>query len=338
VDGRSKSRLEHTLPRAVRIMFGEPFEPPERDEQAMFHAFTAGLRSAEMGRQVGSAIVNPDGDVLAVGANEVPAAGGGLYWSPDEPDGRDFADEPAIDSNTLWQRRISRELLVRMRQTDWLNPNRATALDEGEYDIDENQLDSFLKAVKPTRFSSLTEFGRAVHAEMDALTTAARTGVSIRGATVVSTTFPCHNCIRHLIAAGIVRVVYALPYAKSLARDLHHDAVEIEPETVGATSDKVTLEQYVGVAPSVYPQYFAFVQREGRKDSRGRAMRLPKHKAVPRVLESAGGFAFGGRLSRPPVSASSSCPSCATSNDSSRRAVLIYPDHHTRTTKHEKPR
>jgi cytidine deaminase len=294
VDGRSKSRLDHTLPRAVRIMFGEPFEPPERDEQAMFHAFTAGLRSAEMGRQVGAAIVNPHGDVLSVGANEVPAAGGGLYWSPDEPDGRDFADEPAIDSNTLWQRRISRELLVRMRQTDWLNPDRATTLDEGGYDIDEDQLDAFLKDVKSTRFSSLTEFGRAVHAEMDALTTAARNGVSVRGATVVCTTFPCHNCIRHLIAAGIVRVVYVLPYAKSLARDLHHDAVEIEPETVGDASAKVTLEQYVGVAPPVYPQYFAFVQREGRKDSRGRAMRLPKHDAIPRVLESAGAFAFGG--------------------------------------------
>jgi cytidine deaminase len=295
VDGRSKSRLEHTLPRTVRIMFGEPFEPPERDEQAMYHAFTAGLRSAEMGRQVGAAIVHPRGEILAVGANEVPSAGGGLYWSPDEPDGRDFADEPAIDSNTLWQRRISRELLVRMRRTNWLNADRATDLGDDAYDIDEDELDEYLKDVKPTRFSSLTEFGRAVHAEMDALTTAARNGVTVRGATVVCTTFPCHNCTRHLIAAGIARIVYMLPYAKSLARDLHRDAVEIEPEHAGGSGQKVALEQYIGVAPRVYPQYYAFVGREGRKSSRGQAMRLPKlDGGRPRVLDSGGGFTFGG--------------------------------------------
>ena len=99
-------------------MFGEPFEPPMRDEQAMFHAFAAGLRSAEMGRQVGeAAIFDPGGDLLAVGTNEVPS---GLWMvcigRPDEPDHRDFAEEPPLDSNTRWQRRISRELLVQMAE------------------------------------------------------------------------------------------------------------------------------------------------------------------------------------------------------------------------------
>jgi deoxycytidylate deaminase len=119
IDARTDARLKATLPRAIRLIFGEPFEPPERDEQAMYHAFVAGLRSAEMGRQVGAAIVNKDGDVLAVGTNEAPSGRAGLYWSPDQPDGRDFAQQPPLDSNSLWQRRIARELLVRMATTGW---------------------------------------------------------------------------------------------------------------------------------------------------------------------------------------------------------------------------
>ena len=44
------------------------------------------------------------------------------------------------------------------------------------------------------------------HAEMEALLSCARSGVSTRGATLYSTTFPCHNCAKHIIAAGVARV------------------------------------------------------------------------------------------------------------------------------------
>lgn len=121
IDARTDAILNDSLPRAIRLLFGEPFEPPHRDEQAMYHAFTAGMRSAEMGRQVGAAITNADGDVLATGTNEAPSGRGGLYWSPDQPDGRDFAQQPAFDSNSLWQRRIARELLARMASRGWTN-------------------------------------------------------------------------------------------------------------------------------------------------------------------------------------------------------------------------
>jgi deoxycytidylate deaminase len=41
-----------------------------------------------MGRQVGAAMVNDLGHVLAVGSNEVPRAGGGSYWERESPDFR----------------------------------------------------------------------------------------------------------------------------------------------------------------------------------------------------------------------------------------------------------
>ena len=161
VDARSEASLSEVVPRMVRLIFGDAFAPPYRDEQAMYHAFTAGLRSAEMGRQVGAAIVSKQGDLLAVGTNDVPSGSGGLYWSPDQPDGRDFARQPPLDSNTLWQRRVARELLAQMSRGGWMNKRRLSKLDSGDYDITESKLDSFLQDVDTTRFSSITEFGRS---------------------------------------------------------------------------------------------------------------------------------------------------------------------------------
>lgn len=39
------------------------------------------------------------------------------------------------------------------------------------------------------------------------------------------TTYPCHNCARHIVAAGIREVVYIEPYPKSLAVKLHGDSI-----------------------------------------------------------------------------------------------------------------
>jgi hypothetical protein len=87
--------------------------------------------------------------------------------------------------------------------------------------------------------------------------------------------------------------LYIHPYAKSLARELHDDAIIVEPEQRGPIAGKVVFEQYIGVAPRVYQQYFSFPT--DRKDKRGRAMESPKPgEAVPRVLTSADTFAFGG--------------------------------------------
>ena len=67
----------------------------------MFQAAAAMRRSAELGRQVGAAICTKAGDVVTVGTNEVPKAGGGLYWEGDEPDARESlsAAIPAMSGN-----------------------------------------------------------------------------------------------------------------------------------------------------------------------------------------------------------------------------------------------
>lgn len=51
-----------------------------------------------------------------------------------------------------------------------------------------------------------------VHAEQNAISDAARRGVSLEGATVYITHFPCINCAKILAAAGICRIKYRRDY------------------------------------------------------------------------------------------------------------------------------
>jgi dCMP deaminase len=53
---------------------------------------------------------------------------------------------------------------------------------------------------------------RTIHAETNAIIQAALHGVSTRGATCYVTHFPCVNCAKALVNAGIVRLVYNMAY------------------------------------------------------------------------------------------------------------------------------
>ena len=49
---------------------------------------------------------------------------------------------------------------------------------------------------------------RTIHAEVNAVAQAARSGIATRGATAFVNTFPCWQCFKVLAGAGIERVVY----------------------------------------------------------------------------------------------------------------------------------
>ncbi|MCU1350183.1 MAG: CMP/dCMP deaminase zinc-binding protein [Acidobacteria bacterium] len=108
-----------------------------------------------------------------------------------------------------------------------------------------------------------TEYGRAVHAEMGVITDAARRGVALRSATLYGTTFPCHNCAKHIVAAGAKRLVYIEPYPKSQVARLFRDSIALE----NATAGKVLFEPFVGIAP---PRFRDFFLMPDRKDANGR--------------------------------------------------------------------
>ncbi len=49
---------------------------------------------------------------------------------------------------------------------------------------------------------------RAIHSEIDAISNAARFGLSTKGAGIVVTRYPCESCARAIVKAGISKVYY----------------------------------------------------------------------------------------------------------------------------------
>jgi len=208
--------FKNGLWRFLEILFGYPYNTPTFDEYAMFLAFASSLRSGDLSRQVG-AVISKDHEILSTGANDCPKAGGGLYWPEfnqstkkieDVKGGRDYTIRQ--DSNRVEQKKIIDQIVKQASNSG----------------VDRKIIREVLEN---SRIQDLTEFGRMVHAEMEALLACARNGVSCRNASLFSTTFPCHNCAKHIIAAGIRRVVYIQPYQKSKAEEFHRDALPSVP-------------------------------------------------------------------------------------------------------------
>jgi hypothetical protein len=94
------------------------------------------------------------------------------------------------------------------------------------------------------------------------------------------TTFPCHECARNIIAAGIARVVYIEPYAKSLAVELHPNAIQLDSD---ADPSKIPFVPFLGIAPKNYSNIFGMPDRKAKD---GRVIDWDAAKANPRVSGS----------------------------------------------------
>lgn len=240
-------RLRSDIQRMVELWFGNPFLTPTFDEHAMFMAFSAALRSADLSRQVG-AVITKNSQILSTGANDCPQAGGGLYWPTrrnedgricDMENGRDYK-RPAGDSNRAEQIRIV-DLIVA----------DAKRLKLG---FKEDKLRSLLnKSV----IRDLTEYGRVVHAEMEAILSCCRSGLSTIGTTLYCTTFPCHNCAKHIIASGVERVVYVEPYSKSKTLEFHDDSIATTRKDSADQRMLVKFDAFVGIGPRRFFDLFS---------------------------------------------------------------------------------
>lgn len=239
----SAARMQ--LDRLIELLFGHPFHTPSPDEYGMSLAYTSAMRSADLSRQVGAVIVSARGDVVSTGCNEVPKSNGGLYWCDSSPDVRDF--RKGFDSNAQIRERIGTDLIGRVVQA--VAPEMS---DDERARTTADLLDAERDLFKKSPVWDITEFGRPVHAEMEALLSAGRSGTSPAGGTLYSTTFPCHNCAKHIVAAGIGRVVYVEPYAKSRAIELHADSVTLTGE-----AGKVHFEAFAGIGPRKYVDLFS---------------------------------------------------------------------------------
>ena len=274
VTSGSPAEIEKNIRRLVRLIFGDPYLSPTRDEQGMFFAQAAALRSLDLSRQVGAAIVSRDGDLLSTGCNEVPKFGGGLYWSEDDSCMRDF--ELGHDANVTIKREMIEEIFSKFREAGWLSDTATTKSDGA---LTNESLTGDGKYLKNSKLFDVIEFGRAVHAEMAAITQAAKNGISLAGNKLFCTTFPCHICARHILSSGLSEVIFIEPYDKSRTAELYDDSISIEPSELPRS--KAFFRAFVGVAPRRYMELFTMTT--ARKNANGEILESDEIARQPKI-------------------------------------------------------
>jgi deoxycytidylate deaminase len=240
-----RNSIDYQVGRFCELLFSSNEVSPTKQEYGMFAAKAAALRTLDLSRQVGAAIFRNTGEMISLGSNEVPKAGGGTYWCDELPfDAREYTR--GEDSNDVRKKEILHEIFL---ATGSLLP-----------------FEQFLKQkdVQDSQFMDALEYGRIVHAEMSAISDASRLGLATSGAVLFSTTFPCHMCAKHIVASGIQTVIFLEPYPKSLASDLHPDALWIEGGSRGKYQPypSVEFEHFHGITPRRYRELF---ERSSRK-------------------------------------------------------------------------
>ncbi|MBV8582179.1 MAG: hypothetical protein JOZ86_16270 [Candidatus Eremiobacteraeota bacterium] len=256
--------IRDELVRLVHLLFGDVFQTPRLAEYGMFLARAAQARSGSMARQIGAAILRDDGSVVACGTNEAAkAVTGGQYWPDDDAEfhGRDMVytpkeGAPVRDTSDAFREEMISTVVEALAKAGVLAGDYSDMTPEKRlkelYTTDGAPL-------RNTRIKDNIDYIRAVHAEAAAIIDAGRHGVATKGTRMFTSTFPCHECARHIVAAGIRQVVYLEPYPKSATKDLYRDSVALDP-----TSDdphRVVFRTFVGVAPPRYLEFFLLGQR-----------------------------------------------------------------------------
>lgn len=299
-DHSNADSLDEQISRFIDLIHGVNGVTPSKEEYGMYAAYASGLRSACLSRQVGASIMNQEGVIVATGRNDVPKPGGGLY-GPEcgASDARCIKQEDAQCHNDLRKKMLADEIrdvihtklhsaIEALIESEKNIPQQSrvyTGLEKLDIARLSDQISN--AAHEETRLGGLIEFSRSIHAEMDAIVSLAmKGGGTTKDATLFTYTFPCHNCARHIVAAGIRTVYFLEPYEKSLALQLHSDAIAIEGASDakdGSPNSPVRFLHFEGVAPRQYLNMFTPAGE--RKDKSGKAVRVNLRDAGKKVPE-----------------------------------------------------
>lgn len=277
--GMNKRSIEDTLRRFFEALFGHNGRSPTKMEYGMYTAAAASLRSIDLSRQVGASIFTDAGEIVAMGCNEVPKAFGGTYWAEDgENAQRDF--ERGNDANQSRKLQILYDLVSRMSNSGFLSEELATKNNA----IDQLRTIMADESIRESQIMDIIEFGRMIHAEMSAITDAARLGNSIKRATMYCTTFPCHMCAKHIVSSGIKSLVYLEPYPKSYAVELNADSITFDDDLA---DKKVLFRPFVGISPRRYRDIF---EKRSRKLSNGKRKEWYHGDPLPMIEDKSAAY------------------------------------------------
>lgn len=270
--------MNDDIDRFINLLLGNGLVRPTAGEKAIYVAFASALQAACLSRQVGAALIASDGRLVATGKNDPPKFGGGTYDEDSRPDNRCFAwtfDDNGVKFNGCHNDRKKSELYRRI--SSWMAHRLALPIakrvlpPDNFMGVDRNSdqrlalSDSLAGALSDLAdeidgmpgIKDAIEYSRSIHAEMAALMAAARGGIPTKQSTMYVTVFPCHNCARHLVAAGVSDVYYIEPYVKSLAFELHSDSISEESnEPIGDKQTRMRILPFTGVGPRMYDDFF----------------------------------------------------------------------------------
>lgn len=267
----AKSRIDQFL----SLLFSTRIGCPSCDERMMFEAFSASLRSTCLSRQVGAALADERGELVSVGWNDVPAYRGGLSVDSDGT-----SSQALCKYKTFCRSDAEKDDLLEVAYV---------TLTDGRLLKKGTKKEDLRMALQPAIVGGLIEFSRAIHAEMETILSAARTGrIGLRGGVLYVTTYPCDNCVKHILAVGIRRVVYIEPYPKSRAKAFFSDLIQ---DDVGERNDpnKLTLSQFVGLAPESYALLY---KKIGNRKLKSGKLIEPPRRPMPRTGVYLDGFAL----------------------------------------------
>lgn len=251
-DDKSGIHINNAINRFIKLILGNAYITPTFPEFATYMAFMSSLRSSDLSRQVG-AVIAKDDNILSIGSNDVPKFGGGIYIPTyneddgvisDDECGRDY--KKGYDCNHFQKNALVDSIYdsIKIELNDILSediPSQKKLLLKIKYLIENSEI------------KDITEYGRMVHAEMDAILNCARSNNSTQGATLYVTTFPCHNCAKHIVAAGITEVMFVEPYPKSKALNFHDDSITLEK----GEANKLRFKPFVGIGPRNFANLFS---------------------------------------------------------------------------------
>jgi deoxycytidylate deaminase len=267
VHNRNFDSINKKLKRFLNLIFDKEIVVPTKKETAMYLAYSAAKNSACLSRQVGAALTDEKGEIISVGWNDVPKFGGDLYKSTltnydaiNNKDHRCMFVEHGYCFNDSEKNLLADQIYKELNDNGLLaNPNKLNlqALKSKFSEDVQKELTDFPKIVKHilgnSRIRGLVEFSRSIHAEMHALIIGSQlAGTRVQGGRLFITTYPCHNCARHIIVAGIKHVYYIEPYSKSLTTKLHFDSITEDEND----DTKVRILLFEGVGPNRYLELF----------------------------------------------------------------------------------
>lgn len=263
----NQKEIKFRIRRYLNLLFNSEIVTPYSHEIAMYEAKSAAGNSACLSRQVGATITDEDCNIISKGWNDVPKFGGNLYTEDDKENdmrcmklGKCFNDESKNE--------LTKDIVNEIIKIDGINElnDQKSSLKEQIY-----------KIVRNSKLKNLIEFSRSVHAEMHAIITGAQlSGDKMINGKLFCTTYPCHNCARHIIASGIKEIYFIEPYKKSLCTELHFDSITEDENEV----DKVKILIYDGVSPRKYLKFFS--KTTSRKNKEGNIIIPSKDTIFPK--------------------------------------------------------